>query len=162
MSRKGFQLNYQVTCTITEEKTRITGELWVWEYASACCTWAAAEVIQIQRDVTGDRLVLQTSELTACKTYSCLDLTLWSRLVFSSGRESNSTIGGETPQRVTVGETPQGIFLSPHNFRSLHQGSLFWDSVFVTQGYKRELLAVSSSTVQGWEGWKHPSWTDTR
>lgn len=92
MSHKSFQLNYQVTCTITEEKTRITGEQWVWEHTSACCTWAAAEVIQIQWDVTGDRLVLQTSELTAGKTYSCLDLTFWCRLVFSSGRENTTTI----------------------------------------------------------------------
>lgn len=83
-----------MTCTITKEKNRITGEQWVWEYASAYCTLAAAEVIQIQRDVIGNRLMLQTSdlELSGCKTYSCLDLTFWSKLVFSSTREDHSTI----------------------------------------------------------------------
>lgn len=51
-----------MTCTITKEKNRITGEQWVWEYTSACCSLAAGEMIQIQWDVTGDRLILQTSD----------------------------------------------------------------------------------------------------
>lgn len=157
MSRKGFKLNYQVTCTITKEKNRITGEQWVWEYASACYTLAAGEVIQIQWDVIGDRLMLQTSdlELTGCKTYSCLDLTFWSRPVFSSTREDHSAI------LCTGTDSPRWVFLSPCIFRPLHQEPLFWGWSFVPQGHKREILALSSPTVQGWEGWKHSRWTHT-
>lgn len=119
MSRKGFKLNYQVTCTITKEKNRITGEQWVWEYASACYTLAAGEVIQIQWDVIGDRLMLQTSdlELTGCKTYSCLDLTFWSRPVFSSTREDHSAI------LCRGTDSPGWVFLSPCTFRTFTPGT---------------------------------------
>ena len=111
-----------MTCTITKEKNRITGEQWVWEYASACCTLAAGEVIPIQGDVVGDRLMLQTSDLdlTGCKTYSSSDLTLWARPAFSSAREDHAAI-------LCRGTLSRVNFPAHSYFQALYTRNQFWD-----------------------------------
>lgn len=88
--------------------------------------------------------MLQTSDLefTGCKTYSCLDLTFWSRPVFSSDREDHSAILGQTPQgEFSCLLTPSGL---------MHQESVLGLTLCATG--TRELLAISSPTAQGWEG----------
>lgn len=86
------------------------------------------------------------------RTWSCFSQTFRPMPIFSSMREY-------LPMILCRGtDSPGWIFLPPQIFRPLQQESLFWDSLIVSQWQKRELLAISSPTVQGWEGWKHSRW----
>lgn len=94
-----------MTWTITKEKNRITGEQRVWEYTSACCTLAAGEMIQIQWDVTGDRLILQTSGSEDLELFQS-DFLAHAYLLQHEGVPFHDPLWRNRPSRVNFPATP--------------------------------------------------------